>query len=136
MVRGGGRLMTEQTRWCSEYQRKSTGFFPERCRFRANGDDGLCGRHRAGQRKRQENERKHNERWSARDRQWRVLRAQERVVNEWREAHPDQVYAEPWMCPLCNEAIQMLADQDGAIVRHQQEHGEDWQRYVACGVTL
>lgn len=61
-------------------------------------------------------------------------RAQSDYVRKWRAEHPDEVYAAPWMCPLCNEAIQNLRTSAyyGLYEHHKNDHGADWLAYEAA----
>lgn len=66
-----------------------------------------------------------------------VLGAQAAFVEAWRERNPVEVWGAPWLCPLCNRAVQDfygLAAHMAQIEAHQQSHGPDWLDYAALSV--
>ena len=59
--------------------------------------------------------------------------AQAEYVRQWQERYWFDVFAVPWLCPLCNQAVQALTigHPSAAVEEHQQMHGDDWARYQA-----
>lgn len=56
-------------------------------------------------------------------------------VARWRREHWLDVYAPPWMCPLCGMAVQTPTTgfPEECAEEHRHAHGDDWQRYLAVG---
>lgn len=110
---------------------KGGGFWSPPCSRPATGDDGLCGVHRAGRRKREAS----SAAWDAR---WAREQAQSRFVAAWRTEHAADVWgSDHWTCPLCGSIEQSdHVDQplELFVKAHQRMHGDDWLTYESAGM--
>ena len=100
---------------------------------RPAGEDGLCGSHRAGERRRQQSQSARQAEYDAHDRQ-------QRFVRNWRAEHPLDVYGATWTCPLCGKVIQAAMNENAhnrmvseLAEKHQRFHGDDWTAYTHTG---
>lgn len=63
-------------------------------------------------------------------------RGQVEFVATWRANNAVEVWGPPWLCPLCNKAVQDfygLEAHAAQIEDHQQSHGANWSLYEAAG---
>ena len=74
----------------------------KQCRNRATGEDGLCGVCRNVLARRAEAD----QRSAQQLRRWKARAVQSAFVEAWREQHQIDVWGAPWLCPLCNRAVQ------------------------------
>jgi hypothetical protein len=59
-------------------------------------------------------------------------------VAQWRTEHAIDTWGAPWLCPLCNKAVQdffALTPCDAQIEIHQESHGKDWLAYQALSAS-
>lgn len=119
---------------CTEKEPYESGLWASyqrpRCPRPATAYDGLCGPHRTGQ-KRSDAARA---RYEAEAAQHRRERAQADYAKSWRAEHPEQVWATPWLCPLCLYTVQETVAQAGMRLQwlindHQLMHGQSWTAY-------
>lgn len=64
--------------------------------------------------------------------------AQSAYVAAWRADHADQLWAPPWLCPLCGYTVQETVAQadmrlQWLIEDHQYQHQQDWPAYEQAG---
>lgn len=106
-----------------------------RCENWANGEDGFCGVHR-----------RVAERRAGRNAYWERQNAQWTYVKQWRAKNPDDTFGDSWVCPLCNEALQVKISQAAEyalpegrdllqddIAEHKRWHREAWTAYEQAG---
>ncbi len=100
---------------------------PARCPRKATGDDGLCGPHRAGKRRRAQH-----------DAKWQIENLQRDYAWTWQKDHASEVCRGAYQCPLCHQYVQYTPSgptEEAAIRLHQEAHGDDWIAYEQAGAT-
>lgn len=113
------------TVYCSERRHEAGSWRPSRCARKATGDDGLCGPHRAGKRKRAQHEAR-----------WEIERTQQAYAWTWQREHASELCRGSYQCPLCHQHVQYTPGgptEAAAIRLHQEGHGSDWTAYEDAG---